>query len=155
MGNRQVLTLRPTAPLCPGADWLSVESTRFGYKLYRRALNVKEMSIYNNLILERSKNMSEEKWQQVGEVGVDAGLLWLGDPCICVTPDASEHPAKTWKEFCDKLQGLEKKGVVKWPFKLGHKGLGVCISDFGGDGVFPVSVRRNARGGIEAVKIEF
>lgn len=25
-------------------------------------------------------------WTQVGVIGVDSGLCWVGDPCYCVTP---------------------------------------------------------------------
>ena len=43
--------------------------------------------------------MKNKKWEEVGLIGVDAGLCWLGDPCYCVTPDADNHPTQTWIEF--------------------------------------------------------
>lgn len=97
--------------------------------------------------------MENNAWQKVGEIGVDAGLCWLGDPCYCVTPDVDEHPAKTWDEFCDKLQKIEKKGVAQWNYKGGH--IGVTVSTGYGDGVYPVFIRRNADGRISAVKVIF
>ena len=97
----------------------------------------------------------KDKWEMAGEIRVDAGLCWIGDPCYCVTPDSNEHPAETWSEFCDKLEEREKNGVVEWPYKMGHKGLGVSISQFGGDGTYPVYVKRAPSGLILEAKIIF
>lgn len=97
-------------------------------------------------------------WEQVGVIGVDAGLCWIGDPCYCVTPDASEHPAKTWGEFCTALAAKEEKSgdnrVAQWNTKRGQAGLGVTV-DTGGDGVYPVSVRRNKEGRIIEARVVF
>ena len=95
------------------------------------------------------------KWEQVGEIGVDAGLCWIGDPCYCVTPDADSHPAPTWGEFCDKLGALEKNGAAQWDFPLGHAGLGVSVSTGYGDGCYPVYVRRAKDGRVAEVKVVF
>lgn len=97
----------------------------------------------------------EDKWEKVGVIGVDAGLCWIGDPCYCVTPDANEHPAKSWSEFCDELQRKEKNGVAQWNYKLGHEGLGVSIGQFGGDGTYPVYVKREPSGLITEAKVVF
>jgi len=98
----------------------------------------------------------KQKWEQVGEIGVDAGLCWIGDPCYCVTPDCTEHPAKTWTEFCNKLHELEGKGnTAQWNYKKGHVGLGVSVSTGYGDGCYPVFVKRNAEGRIAEVRVKF
>ena len=93
-----------------------------------------------------------EKWEQVGVIGVDAGLCWVGDPCYCVTPDCDEHPAATWSKFCD-LIGSDR--VRQFNFKMGHAGLGVAVSTGHGDGCYPVSVKRGHGGIIEAVMVDF
>ncbi len=95
------------------------------------------------------------QWEKVGVVGVDAGLLWLGDPCYCVTPDRDEHPAKTWDEFCNKLKNTEKNRVTQWNYKMGHEGLGVSVSTGYGDGCYDVFVKRNHEGRIAEVKVVF
>ena len=93
-------------------------------------------------------------WEQVGVIGVDAGLCWIGDPCYCVTPDSTEHPAQTWSEFCDKLFE-DTSDTKQWNHKLGHSGLGVSVSTGYGDGTYPVYVKRNSEGLITEAKVVF
>ena len=95
------------------------------------------------------------KWELVGYIGVDAGLCWIGDPCYCVTPDATEHPAPSWPEFCDKLRDSEKDGACQWNYKMGHAGLGVSVSIGYGDGTYPVYVRRNKEGRVAEARVKF
>jgi hypothetical protein len=72
-----------------------------------------------------------KNFEKVGSFGVDAGLCWIGDPCYCVTPDASSHPAKTWPEFCDMLEKKEKNGIAQWES-------GISASTGYGDGEYNV-----------------
>ena len=65
------------------------------------------------------KKTNKSNWEKVGSVGADSGLIWVGDPCYCVTPDCNEHPAETWDKFCDKLFKNEKNGVCQWNYKMG------------------------------------
>ncbi len=106
--------------------------------------------------------MKKSNWEEVGVIGVDAGLCWLGDPCYIMGQDASEHPVKTWDEFCNKLwkkeeetENTEKRGTVQWDYKLGHAGLGVTVQTGWGDGLYPVYIRRNREGRIAEVKVVF
>jgi hypothetical protein len=42
------------------------------------------------------------KWETVGQIGVDAGMVIVGDPCYFATPDCSHYPlAESWGEFCN------------------------------------------------------
>jgi hypothetical protein len=95
------------------------------------------------------------EWQEVGMIGVDAGLCWIGDPCYCVTPDCTEHPAETWSEFCNQLSDDDFHAPKQWNYKAGHTGLGVSVSTGYGDGTYPVFVRRNSEGRITEVKVVF
>jgi hypothetical protein len=102
--------------------------------------------------------MKKNNWEMAGVIGVDAGLCWIGDPCYIMGKDANEHPVKTWREFCEKLHKHEETkndGVMQWNYKLGHEGLGVSIGCFGGDGTYPVYVRRDADGLILEAKVVF
>lgn len=97
-------------------------------------------------------------WQEVGMIGVDAGLCWVGDPCYCVTPDANSHPAQTWSEFCDQLEpfGEAYNDVHQWNYKAGHAGLGVSVSTGWGDGTYPVFIRRDKETGrVAEVRVVF
>lgn len=95
------------------------------------------------------------EWEHAGVIGVDAGLCWIGDPCYCVTPDCTEHPAETWGEFCDQLSDDDFHAPKQWNYKAGHAGLGVSVSTGYGDGTYPVYVRRNSEGRIAEVKVVF
>ena len=96
-----------------------------------------------------------KQWERVGEIGVDAGLCWVGDPCYCVTPDASEHPAETWSDFCSQQEAHQRNGVRQWHYRAGHPGLGVTVQTGDGDGCYPVYVRRTFDGRIAEVKVVF
>jgi hypothetical protein len=88
-------------------------------------------------------------WEKVGEIGVDAGLCWVGDPCYCVTPDCTSHPAKTWGEFCKKIKARDcDRGFKQWDS-------GVSVSSGYGDGEYPVYIKRNDDGLIAEVKVVF
>lgn len=99
------------------------------------------------------------QWEPVGVIGVDSGLCWIGDPSYCVTPDAPEHPANTWETFLEKLDEKQHRtkdeSVAQWFFGLDHPGLGVSIAAGGGDGVFPVLVRRNHEGQVIEARVIF
>ena len=94
-----------------------------------------------------------KKWERIGEIGVDAGLCWLGDPCyILHTETSPKDIGKDWSAFCDKVSDKDNE---QFNFDLGHAGLGVAVSTGYGDGCYPVFVRRNNEGRIAEVKVVF
>jgi len=79
--------------------------------------------------------MTKEK---VGVVGVDAGIVWLGDPCyIMHKKKLPKTVGKDWEEFCNILGG-EYPVRKQFNYELGHPGLGVVVGSGIGDGVYPV-----------------
>jgi hypothetical protein len=102
-------------------------------------------------------------WEEIGFIGVDAGICWIGDPCyIHLDPEYKEEPpkewGKTWDNFCNTL--AEKEGgdyptAVQFNYDKGHPGLGVCVSTGYGDGYYPVFIKRNKEGRISEVKVKF
>lgn len=84
---------------------------------------------------------------KAGEIGVDAGLCWIGDPCY-IHPDGGKRElpkefGKTWSEFCSRLHAKERDHgggptMEQFNYDMGHPGLGVCVSTGFGDGVYPV-----------------
>ena len=94
-----------------------------------------------------------EKWEQIGVIGVDAGLCWLGDPCYVLHTDKTPKSiGKNWSEFCDIIT---KKDNHQFNYDAGHPGLGVVVSTGYGDGCYPVEIRRNDEGRIAEVRVKF
>jgi hypothetical protein len=90
----------------------------------------------------------------IGEIGVDAGLCWIGDPCYILH---KEQPPKaignSWDEFCDTLDNSSE--FRQYHYDLGHPGLGMVVSTGYGDGTYPVYAEFNDEGRIAKVWIEF
>jgi len=98
------------------------------------------------------------QWEQVGVIGVDAGLCWIGDPCYVLKDKAEKRPfdlGKDWHGFCERLWKREARGAAQWNHDGGHAGLGVTVGTGHGDGEYPVLVRRNAEGRVMAVMVDF
>ena len=99
----------------------------------------------------------QSEWKQVGEISVDAGICWLGDPCYILHRTKADQKAleksigNDWSGFCDRLA----PDVTQFNHALGYSGLGVVVSTGYGDGVYPVLVRHNADGRIAEVKVIF
>ena len=97
------------------------------------------------------------KRELVGHIGVDAGLIYIGDPCYEVGSDTEGKFQGTWADFCnllnDKEKG-EKDGVFKIPYPLGHEGQAIVVSSGYGDGNYPVYVERKD-GRIARVIVDF
>ena len=93
--------------------------------------------------------------KQIGTVSVDAGLIWIGDPCYVLGDDAS-HRVTNWSDFCDKLYGDNMKDGFSEP--LGN-GVGVAVSSGYGDGEYPVFAEFSDEGDwgirVKSITIEF
>ena len=88
----------------------------------------------------------------VGNADVDAGIIWIGDPCYVVGGDSSHGP-KDWDEFCDKWWKSDgERAAAAEP--LGE-GVGVCVGRFGGDGSYPVYVTIGSDGLVTKAEIFF
>jgi len=113
-----------------------------------------------------AQNLAEAgKWVEVGKIGVDAGMCWLGDPCYFVDDarrnkkwsmkDDRPEYIKDYTAFLDRLDKLEERGVAVWPFEKGHDGFGVTVATGGGDGLYPVYVKRSREGLVGEVRVVF
>jgi len=81
---------------------------------------------------------------KIGEVGVDAGMLMVGDPCYFVGKEATIHErCKDWAQACKEV--FCKEGLNK-DMPLDVYGLGVAIATTHGDGTYPVYLETTARG---------
>jgi hypothetical protein len=95
--------------------------------------------------------------KQVGEIGVDAGLCWIGDPCYILHADpAPKAIGGDWGEFCDLLfKDGQNPACQQFHYDLGHAGLGVVVSTGYGDGVYPVYAEFDREGRVARVWVEF
>lgn len=86
-------------------------------------------------------------WQRVGEIGVDAGLVMVGDPCYAAL---KSHPIRKWDKFCCMLID----DATQLNYAHGAPGLGVVVSSGYGDGNYPVYIKRD-RGVVTEMKVVF
>ncbi|MDX2059677.1 MAG: DUF4241 domain-containing protein [Gemmatimonadales bacterium] len=95
--------------------------------------------------------------KQIGEIGVDAGLCWIGDPCYILHADpAPKAIGRDWDAFCDLLhEGGQYPTCKQFHYDLGHPGLGVVVSTGYGDGTYPVFAEFNEDGRVAKVWVEF
>jgi hypothetical protein len=93
----------------------------------------------------------------IGEIGVDAGLCWIGDPCYILHKEQPPKAiGKSWDDFCDILQDDDQYPTCKqFNYDLGHVGLGMVVSTGYGDGTYPVYAEFNDEGRIARVWVEF
>ena len=86
----------------------------------------------------------QSTWKQVGVIGVDAGLCWIGDPCYFLQGPPPKEIGRDQSEFCSNLEIKEDKAdsrAIQFNHDSGHAGLGVCVGTGYGDGEYPVMAR--------------
>jgi len=73
----------------------------------------------------------------LGLIGVDAGMIMVGDPCYFIGKDATVHKTfPDWKTACDELFCNEKYANDESYDIRG--GLGIAVPTTHGDGTYPV-----------------
>jgi hypothetical protein len=78
---------------------------------------------------------SRSRIELIGEIGVDAGLVYIGDPCYVI---GTELGAMNWDQFVDEHK------IIEDPAKLAHQIdqlTAVVAQSGGGDGIYPVYAR--------------
>ncbi len=97
------------------------------------------------------------KWEHVGSVTVDAGVIQLGDPCYGYDDQGK------WVEFLKNNEILDQGEKLTYPVAHGadrQKGnykehaQAIVVSSGYGDGVYPVEVKKKD-GMIKEVRIRF
>ena len=79
--------------------------------------------------------------KQVGNISVDAGLCWVGDPCYLIQKSNPPKEIENWGNFVEAMLRSTRSDspVIKsFNHKRGHEGLGICVSTGIGDGLYPV-----------------
>lgn len=95
--------------------------------------------------------------KQIGVIGVDAGLCWIGDPCYILHRDKLPSAiGSSWADFCRILrEGNGAATLKQFNFDQGHPGLGVAVETGYGDGLYPVYAEFNEKGRVCGVLVEF
>jgi len=81
----------------------------------------------------------------VGYCGVDAGLIWLGDPCYIKNHPELNDESK-WQEFCESLRDMNLPQEAY---------SGVLTRTGWGDGEYPVYATKTKDGDIKKIEIVF
>ncbi len=76
-----------------------------------------------------------ETWKKIGEISVDAGLCWLGDPCYLLQGDRPKAVGGNWSEFCDLI---EDPLPQQFNHDNGITGMGILTETGHGDGCYEV-----------------
>jgi hypothetical protein len=99
----------------------------------------------------------EGDWEQIAAIGVDAGLVWLGDPCYTMTPDTPYVVAPSWQEFVRAVFAkMANTDIARFEKSDDWGDIGVAVQSGLGDGVYPVYVRRDSVSGrIAELRVEF
>lgn len=92
--------------------------------------------------------------KQIGQVSVDSGSIWVGDPCYVLGEDSSSGP-EDWAAYCTILDNLghwSSDNSYIEPF--GH-GVGMYIQTTWGDGTYPVIGKFDKAGRLTSVTVNF
>ena len=87
--------------------------------------------------------------EYAGSVYVDAGMVWVGDPCYVIGKDSSHAPEK-WDDFVAKMDFVNPHAAQE---VLGE-GIGLAVPTGMGDGIYPVFVERLSSGRVVALHVD-
>src|SRR5467141_3671011 len=75
-------------------------------------------------------------WEKIAELGVDAGMVWVGDPGYSMTPDAPYAIASSWQGFVDQVfqRPFEQRGFALFEKTDDWGDVGVAVESGMGDG---------------------
>lgn len=91
----------------------------------------------------------EGEWKEIGHVGVNSGMCWLGDPAQVLKPENVMGEGKDWADFSREVHSHPDFGANEFPK------YGVAVVAGYGDGKYPVMIKRNEDGRISEVRIVF
>ena len=86
-------------------------------------------------------------WELVGFISVDSGTVQIGDPCY----DYNKKDKRDWGTFCSQINGA----TTTIAHETGRHGKAIVVCSFGGDGAYPVYIKRGTESEIAEMKVVF
>ena len=100
-------------------------------------------------------------WRYAGRTGVDSGSILITDPCYVIREQGEGSPYQPFESYeqlmeaaSDTFDAQKHIDAAQCTNQFGAD-IGVYISRFGGDGVFPVYVELDDQGHVIAAQIRF
>ena len=108
----------------------------------------------NRLDYQRRNIMADLHYKKIGEITVDSGRVWIGDPCYVIHEEEGLPPTlgNDWLEFCKMMDGKE---FNQFDHDGEIPGLGICASTSEGDGIYPVFAITNSQGRYLGIFVDF
>ena len=105
--------------------------------------------MFRRLRSDNARSDPPEAWEPIGEIAVDSGMVWIGDPVYGLVP-SSKEAATDWQPFVDKAieAGFTENGYAPYERRENTGSLGLAIQAGGSTGIFPVAVRRDPETGL-------
>lgn len=100
------------------------------------------------------KEERTESAKKIGEIEVEAGMCWIGDPCYVLHTKSPKAIGRNWDDFCKRVREDEDRTHKQFRNDSGIPGLGVVV-DTGGDGMFPVYAKFTEDGQLARVSVVF
>lgn len=103
-------------------------------------MSQKKFDKKNDVKLKTSMGRMDFELKLIGKIGVDSGLVWIGDPCYLLQGERPNSVGKDWSDFCEIIHRDEEDDTssISFNYDMGHEGLGVCSSTKWGDGEYSV-----------------
>jgi hypothetical protein len=104
----------------------------------------------------RAKKPPTETTRVIGHLGVDAGMMYLGDPCYIVGSDSQigKKIRGEWDAFLDHY--IKDEDYPVWKIEdRGPGALGLVVTSGWGDGVYEVRATFNPEGRVKSMTITF
>jgi hypothetical protein len=80
---------------------------------------------------------TENGWKLVGKISVDAGLVYIGDPCYL----SDKNPFKDWNTFVDKIDHVKETAAISHGLEIQSTSdcaMGIISTTGWGDGIYDV-----------------
>ena len=97
------------------------------------------------------ETINKTSWERIGAIPVDSGTLMISDPCYA-GENITGHSisSNAWRQFCEYKAHNKTDDENHMALKFGH-----LITGFGGDGYYPVYIKRDEFGNITELRVKF